>query len=192
LVTVCFCTGDTAISFTPPTGYTQLGSNQQIGPSLSCGLFYHVWQTGDTLAPSFSDNGSDIDRFYIASSYSGESTSSPFDPSTIPSQNGGSSASVTLSAVSPTGASDLLTFYGFEETIGGGSYTPTYTSPLAQFNSEEFSGSWEEMFAANASLSSSGSTGNKTMTATGANETGGFMIAIRPATGATPTPTATP
>ena len=150
-----------------------------------------MWHSGDSLAPSFSDDDNNqLDRIYIATSYSGENTSTPFDPNFTPSQNGASSASVTLSALSPSGASDMLTFFGAEYTNGGGSFTPTYTSPLAQYNSEQFSGSWEEMFAADATLSNSGSTGNQTMTATGADYTGGFMIAIQSATVATPTPTA--
>jgi hypothetical protein len=193
LVVVDYCVAANPVIFTPPSGYTQLGSNQPVGAAgFTCGLFYHVWHSGETLAPSFSDNDVDQDdRIYIATSYSGENTSNPFDPNNTPSQNGASSANLTLSAVSPSGAGDMLTFFGAEYTNGGGSFVPTYTAPLAQYNSEQFSGSWEEMFAADATLSNSGSTGNQTMTATGADYTGAFMIAIRPATGATPTPTAT-
>src|ERR1700723_1540940 len=193
LVVVDYCVAANPVTFAPPSGYTQLGSNQRVGAAgFTCGLFYHVWHSGDSLAPSFSDNNSNqLDRIYIMTSYSGENTSTPFDPNNTPSQNGASSANLTLSALSPSGAGDMLTFFGAEYTNGGGSFVPTYTSPLAQYNSEQFSGSWEEMFAADATLSNSGSTGNQTMTATGADYTGGFMIAIRPATGATPTPTAT-
>jgi hypothetical protein len=187
LVMVCFCAGNDPLIFTPPGGYTQLGSNQEIGISTNCGLFYHIWQTGDTLAPSFVDTAGDNEHFYIATSYSGENTSSPFDPNATPSQNGNSSDSITLSAVSPAGASDMLTFCGFEETFGGGSYTPTYTSPLTQFDSEQIGGSWLEMFEADASLTSSGSTGGMEMTTAGADDTGGFMIAIQPVTATTPT-----
>ena len=192
LVVVALCVGDSAINVTPPSGYTQLGSNQQFGtyPS-TCGLYYHVWQTGDTLAPSFSDDGSFNDHFYIATSYSGADTNAPFDPNATPSQNGANIGSVTLSAVSPNTSEDMLVFFGFENTNGGGSYAPIYTSPLAQYNSEQIDGSWEELFAADGPLISSGSTGDQTMIAAGANETGGFMIAIQPPTGTVPTPTST-
>ena len=193
LVVVEYCVAADPVIFTPPNGYTQLGSNQRIGAAgFTCGLFYHVWHGGDSLAASFSDDDNNqLDRVYIATSYSGENTSTPFDPNSSPSQNGASSASVTLSALSPSGAGDMLAFFGAEYTNGGGSFTPSYTSPLAQYNSEQFSGSWEEMFAADGILGSSGSTGDQTMTATGVDYTGGFMIAIQPATAATQTPTAT-
>ena len=133
LVVVAYCVVSDPVTFMPPSDYTQLGSNQRIGAvGFTCGLFYHVWHTGDTLAPPFSDDDNNqTDRIYIATSYSGENTSTPFDPNTTPSQNGASSTSVTLSAVSPSGVGDMLTFFGAEYTNGGGSFTPTYTSPLS-------------------------------------------------------------
>lgn len=189
---VCFVVygvNQQTIGFTPPSGWTQLGSNNTIGGSnpsdgyITFGLFYHVWSTGDTTTPSFADNGGSVqDREWFTVCYSGVNTTTPFDPNTTPSQNTAASNAVTLSAVSPTNTSAMLTFFGFTFTppSGGGSTTATWSSPLTQYAGVQPVSSFITFFGADGTLTSPGSTGSKTMTATNAVNSAGWMIAIQP------------
>ncbi len=194
LVMVMLCVSGTVTAFTPPAGYSQLGSIEATSTGEYCGLFYHVWSSGDPTVVSFADNyAASTERNYVTVTYSGENTTRPFDPNATPSCPGSlSSSSLTLSALSPSGSGDLLASFWAEANASGGSPTATYTSPLTQMTSYQLATSWNKNYVANGALSASGSTGNKAATFSLPPSGGvGFIIAIQPATGATPTPTAT-
>lgn len=181
IVLYCECEASTD-TLTPPSGYTQLGTNAtSTGASTACGIFYHLWKTGDPTSLSFADSGvTQADRVYLTESIGGQNTTTPFDPNTTPSQGSTATTSVTLTAVSPTGTTDYLSSLWFQYTSGGGTPTPTYTSPLAQYATFQIATAWESIFGADATLSASGSTGNKTFTSAGSSDTLGFMIAVQP------------
>ena len=194
LVMVMLCVSGPVTTFTPPAGYSQLGSIEATSTGEYCGLFYHVWSTGDPIIVSFADDyvATGTERNYITATYSGENTTTPFDPNT-PSYPGSlSGATLTLSGVSPSGSGDLLASFWAEVNMSGGSPTVTYTSPLTEMTSYQMPKSWNKNYVANGALSASGSTGKKAATFSMAPNSGiGFIIAIQPATGATPAPTAT-
>ena len=194
LVMVMLCVSGSVTAFTPPAGYSQLGSIEATSTGEYCGLFYHVWSAGDPTVVSFADNyAGSTERDYVTATYSGEDTTTPFDPSKTPSCPGNlSGATLTLAAVSPSGANDLLASFWAEANNSGGSATATYSAPLSQMTSYHLATSWNQNYVANGALSASGSTGSKGATFSLTPSGGvGFIIAIQPATGASPTPTAT-
>ena len=191
---VMLCVSGPVTTFTPPAGYGQLGSIGATSTGEYCGLFYHVWSTGDPMVVSFADNfATPTERDYITATYSGENTVTPFDPSKTPGGPGTlSGTSLTLPALSPSGSNDLLASFWAEANMSSGSPTVTYSSPLTPMMSYQLPTSWNKNFVANGALSASGSTGNKAATFSMAPTSGvGFIVALQPATtGSTPTPTA--
>ena len=191
---VMLCVSGTVTGFTPPAGYSQLGSIEATATGEYCGLFYHVWSSGDPTAVSFADNyAGSTERNYVTATYAGENTATPFDPNNTPSCPGSlSGAALTLAGVAPSSSNNLLASFWAEANNSGGSPSASYSSPLTQMTSYQLATSWNENYVANGALSASGSTGSKTATFSLMPSGGvGFMVAIQPATGSTPTATAT-
>src|SRR6202046_3135742 len=119
LVMVMLCVSGPVTAFTPPAGYSQLGAIEATSTGEYCGLFYHVWSTGDPIIVSFADNYNvtGTERNYVTATYSGENITTPFDPNT-PSYPGSlSGATLTLSGVSPSASGDLLTSFWAEANM---------------------------------------------------------------------------
>jgi hypothetical protein len=177
-----FAVGSSLPVFTVPSGYSQLGSTATWADN-AIASFYLVCVSGCSSTVSVADTGGGSnERSWITRIYSGENTTTPFDPATTSQPGSLTASTLTLSGLSPVNSPDMLSVFAAQETSGGGSPTATYSSPLSLTEPWQLSGSWESLFAADGLLSSSGATGNMTVTLSAEpGELLGIMASIQPA-----------
>jgi hypothetical protein len=182
-----YADGTSAPTFTVPADYSQLGSTIALGGSGAIASFYYVVGICVGSCPStvlIEDNGGGSnERSWITRIYSGENTTTPFDPGTTSQPGSLTTDILTLSGLTTTNSPDMLSVFAAQDTSGGGTPTVSYSSPLSQTKTWQLSASWQSFFAADGLLSSSGATGNQTLTFSAEpSEAVGIMAAIEPAT----------
>lgn len=180
LIVVCITGQGSAITLA--SGYTLISGTKVSWNNDPFECAYHVWQTGDTTAPSFSLGGTYIgETIYMIK---GENASAPID--TALAQANSLSSTYTSPSITTSVASDqLLMIYG------SGLQGTTFSSSSKGSIRAQQTSNPPPLAVVDSALGSAGSTGNQTIKCSSAVSVGA-QIAIEPGTSATPTPTATP
>jgi len=177
---VIFCyvgTHDNAanITVTTPTGWTLIAGPLNPTTGIESYLFQHISDGTDGASYTFNFSGGPYYGSYASQiTYHGVNNATPVDGNVTTASPTSVTTSIVLPAVSPVGSSDLLVaFVADYEFLG----TPAITG----MTEEGFFNSIDAIF--DQQLTSSGSTGTRTVTGGSSSFWAGFLFAVTPSGG---------
>jgi len=177
---VIFCyvgTHDNAanITVTTPTGWTLIAGPLNPTTGIESYLFQHISDGTDGASYTFNFSGGPYYGSYASQiTYHGVNNATPVDGNVTTASPTSVTTSIVLPAVSPVGSSDLLVaFVADYEFLG----TPAITG----MTEEGFFNSIDAIF--DQQLTSSGSTGTRTVTGGSSSFWAGFLFAVTPSRG---------
>src|SRR5579885_169784 len=178
----CIVSFSGSTTLTPPGQYVLVPNTLQTSASITTGVYYHIWETGDPTSGLIFQSSVTGNMSYICAAYLGVNQSAPFDGSGSQ-HNSASNLAVSPSINGATGDM-LLMLYG----VVGSPHTFTASAGTIE---DSLSGgpaaAWVDL-----PLSSSGATGSQSVRFTGnPNSSNGVQITLLPAAG-NPSPTASP
>jgi Phosphoesterase family len=168
-VVVDFCQQTTGAT-TPPSGYAApTGASQlTIGAALDCGVWSHIWHTGDPTSVTFTW-ATAANASYVVATYSGTS-----GVDVAAGQANAASTTATASGVTTTQANDeLLMLYGDHGSN-------SYSSPSEGTIEAQISGGPGTALV-DFALGAVGATGDQTVTQSTSAYSVGFQVALVPA-----------
>jgi hypothetical protein len=159
------------VSFTPPNGYTIIGS-KIISGLITTAIYYHVWQNGDPTSLTFTWGGSSVQASAICGAYTGVDNTNPIDANNGQANSAATNITFPSITVPPGNNTDMLVMLGSQ--VGSQTYSNASEGTIEQTNSSP------GMVWIDFQLTSSGVTGNQTVTSASSNASVGFQVALLP------------
>jgi hypothetical protein len=169
----CVVSVNASSRLTPPAQYALVPNTLQTSNTITSGVYYHIWHTGDPTSALIFQSSVTASLSYICAAYRGVNQISPHDGSS--SLRNSASTIATSSAVNGNANDVLLMLYG----VLGSPHTFTAASEGTIENSLSSgpAAAWIDF-----PLTTAGSTGSQSVTFSGnANANNGIQIALRPA-----------
>jgi len=178
----CVVSVNASSTLTPPPTYALVPNTLQTSTTITSGVYYHIWHTGDPTSALIFQSSATANLSYICSAYKGVNENSPYDGSG--SLHNSASTIATSPAVNGHANDVLLMLYG----VLGSPHTFT-TASEGTIESSLSSGpaaAWIDF-----PLTTNGLSGSQSVTFSGnANASNGIQIALLSAGATTPPPTA--
>jgi hypothetical protein len=178
----CVISVNASATLTPPAQYALVPNTLQTSTTITSGVYYHIWHTGDPTSALIFESSVNVNLSYICAAYKGVNQTSPYDGSG--SLHNSASTIATSPAVNGHANDVLLMLYG----VLGSPHTFTTASEGTIENSLSSgpAAAWVDF-----PLTTAGLTGSQSVTFSGnANASNGIQIALLSGGAPTPPPTA--
>jgi hypothetical protein len=169
----CVVSANASSTLTPPAQYALVPNTLQTSTTITSGVYYHIWHTGDPTSALIFQSSATASLSYICAAYKGVNQISPHDGSS--SLRNSASTIATSPAVNGNANDVLLMLYG----VLGSPHTFTAASEGTIENSLSSgpAAAWIDF-----PLITVGSTGSQSVKFSGStNANIGIQIALRPA-----------
>jgi hypothetical protein len=169
----CVVSVNASSTLTPPPTYTLVPNTLQTSTTITSGVYYHIWHTGDPTSALIFQSSVTANLSYICSAYTGVNQTSPHDGSS--SLRNSASNVATSPAVNGNANDELLMLYGVVGTAH--TFTAASEGTIESSLSSGPAAAWVDF-----PLTTAGSTGSQSVTFSGnTNANIGIQIALRPA-----------
>jgi hypothetical protein len=169
----CVVSVNASSTLTPPPTYTLVPNTLQTSTTITSGVYYHIWHTGDPTSALIFQSSVTANLSYICSAYTGVNQTSPHDGSS--SLRNSASNVATSPAVNGNANDELLMLYGVVGTAH--TFTAASEGTIENSLSSGPAAAWVDF-----PLTTAGSTGSQSVTFSGnTNANIGIQIALRPA-----------